>query len=113
MRRNLSRRVFCLCPVAFAAGPAVAQSARGLDGTWGGAQNGVTAQVIVTGKTVIGFFWRNDYLDARKTVFAGDGRGLSFDFRGGTARLSLTGERTATIDVTEGGRATRLRLKKD
>ena len=37
-----------------------AQDKRGLDGTWGGAANGVTAQVIIVGTRVIGFFWRKD-----------------------------------------------------
>lgn len=119
MTHFLHRRRFCASLGALGAFGALganaarAKDARSLDGTWGGAQNGVTAQVIVVGTSVIGFFWRKDYLDAQNAEFSADGRRLSFAFRGGKATLTRTGEETATIDVSEGSSALRLNLKRD
>ena len=109
------RRLFCLGVAALsAAGQAAeAQDKAGLEGTWGGARDALTAQVIITGGTVIGFFWRNDYTDAVDAKFSGDGRRLSFSFQGGSAILTRTGDRTARIDVTEAGVVTTLDLKRD
>ena len=92
---------------------ATAKDAHSFDGTWGGAQNSVTAQVIFAGATLIGFYWRNDYIDADHPKFSEDGRSVSFVFPGGTATLRRTGEETATIEVVEGAKVTRLNLKRD
>ncbi|QGM46825.1 hypothetical protein [Methylocystis heyeri] len=73
----------------------------------------MTAQVIIVGATVIGFYWRNDYFDAESPKFSEDGRTLSFAFPAGTAVLKRTGERTAKIAVTEKGRSTDLDLHRD
>ena len=94
-----------------AAGGARAQS--GLDGTWGGARGDLTAQVIITGRSVIGFYWRGDYLDATESRFSPDGGRLAFAFTGGHATLTRTGETTATIEITDGPRTTRLELRPD
>jgi hypothetical protein len=112
---SIDRRSFCLGAVATTAfgTPARCGEKQGFDGTWGGAQNGVTAQVIIVGTTVIGFYWRNDYLDAESPKFSDNGRTLSFTFRGGKATLKRTGERTAQIAVTESGRAVNIELRRD
>jgi hypothetical protein len=115
-RRQFDRRVFCLALGALTlSGTALAQSRfrKGLDGTWGGAQGDVTAQVIVSGNAVIGFFWRNDYLDAQDAKLSPDGSSLSFAFSGGHATLTRTGEETARIDITDGARLTHITLKRD
>ncbi|KAF2992232.1 hypothetical protein OGR47_10280 [Methylocystis sp. MJC1] len=93
--------------------PGRAEEKHGLDGTWGGAQNGVTAQIIIVGATVIGFYWRNDYLDAESPKFSDNGQTLSFAFRGGKATLRRTSKQTATIAVTEGPNVVSLDLRRD
>lgn len=116
MTLHLDRRRFCAGLGVFAAiavRSADARDARGLDGTWGGADKGVTAQVIIVGKSVVGFFWHGDYLDAQSPEFSADGRSLSFAFPGGKATLTLTDERSAQIAVTEGGNVVRLHLRRD
>jgi hypothetical protein len=112
---SIDRRSFCSgVGAAFVFSASCrAQEKQGLDGTWGGAQNGVTAQVIIVGTTVIGFYWRNDYLDAESPKFSDNGRTLSFAFRGGKATLKRTGERTATIAVAERGNVMNLELRRD
>jgi hypothetical protein len=114
-KRPMSRRAFCWgfgAAFLYVSAGAGAEK-QGLDGTWGGARNGVSAQVIIVGSTVIGFYWRNDYLNAESPKFSEDGRTLSFAFRGGTAVLKRTGERTAKIVVTENGRSMDLDLRRD
>jgi hypothetical protein len=112
----LNRRLLCVgISVVFLYGATGAEAgdARGLGGTWGGSQNGLTAQVIIVGASVIGFFWRGDYLDAEGAKFSEDRRTLSFGFRSGKATLKRTGDRTATITVTEEGNGMRLDLHCD
>ena len=89
------------------------ETAAPFEGTWGGAQGDLTAQVIVTGGVVIGFYWRDDYVDATNAKFSADGRTLAFDFAGGQAVLTQVDESTASLEVTEGRRTTRLTLKRD
>jgi hypothetical protein len=113
MMRRPDRRRVCAGLAVLAAGGPAAQALQGLDGTWGGARDGVTAQVIVTGGAVIGFFWRDDYLDARDAKGSADGLSLSFAFDGGSVRLTRTGERTATIEVKDRAGVARLDLAKD
>lgn len=116
MPNVLHRRALCTGFGALAAGFALHAPARdpaGLDGTWGGALNGVTGQVIIAGAAVIGFFWRDDYLEARDVIFSDDGQSLFFTFQGGHARVTRTGKTTATIDVSEGANLTRLDLRRD
>ena len=52
-------------------------------------------------------------LDTESARFSADGRSVSFAFQGGSATLTRTGERTASLDVREGGRITRLDLERD
>ncbi|HEY5072846.1 MAG TPA: hypothetical protein VII63_12540 [Caulobacteraceae bacterium] len=116
MPHPIDRRLFFAGLGALAVGVAAradAQPAPGLDGTWGGARDGASAQVIVVGASVIGFYWRGDYLDTRDATLAADGRSLTFGFKGGQARLTRTGERTANLDVREGGHALHLDLRRD
>jgi hypothetical protein len=116
MAQLFDRRFFLtlMCSLATGVGKsASAKDSRTFDGTWGGAQNGVTAQVTFVGATLIGFYWRNDYIDADNPKFSENGRSVSFVFRGGTATLRRTGEETATIEVAEGAKVTRLDLKRD
>jgi hypothetical protein len=87
--------------------------AGGFEGTWGGATGDLTAQVIVAGGEVIGFYWHGDYRDARAARFSADGNSLSFAFDGGQAVLTRTGDRAAGIVITEGGKVTRLALARD
>ncbi len=116
MTPYLNRRLLCSYSVALtlcATNSMAAEQKRGLDGTWGGAQNGVTAQVIIVGVKVIGFFWRNDYLDVQSPKFSSNGERLSFAFRDGNAVLTRSGDRAATIDISEGGNVTHIDLKRD
>jgi hypothetical protein len=73
----------------------------------------MTAQVIIAGDAVIGFYWRDDYLDAESPKFSDNGQTLSFGFRGGKATLRRTGKQTATIEVTEGPHEVSLDLRRD
>lgn len=93
--------------------PCRAQERHGLDGTWGGAQNGVTAQIIIVGATVIGFYWRNDYLEAESPKFSDHGQTLSFAFPGGKATLRRVSKETATTAITEGPDVVSLDLRRD
>jgi hypothetical protein len=118
MAHRLDRRRFgaILWAAALAfgvAGEAAAMDGPSFDGTWGGAKGEVTAQVIIAGGSVIGWFWRGDYLDVGDAKVSADGQSLAFAFRGGEATLTRTGEKTATLDVREGGRTTRLDLTRD
>jgi hypothetical protein len=111
---HLNRRALCLAlGMASLSGAALAQGKKGFDGTWGGADGDVTAQVIVSGNAVIGFFWRNDYLDASDAKLSADGSSLSFAFSGGHATLTRTGDATARIDITDGPRVVSMTLKRD
>jgi hypothetical protein len=106
------RRRALLAALALAsAGAGVAWAQDGFDGTWGGARGELTAQVIVVGGAVIGFYWRGDYIDTADAKR--DGAALAFTFSGGRAALTRTGERTARLEVEEAGRLTRLELRKD
>jgi hypothetical protein len=109
-----TRRLVCIGLTALAmASPALADDKAPLDGTWGGAQDGVTAQVIVTGGQVIGFFWRGDYLDGTDARLSADGTALTFAFQGGTATLTRTGDGAAMLVIADAGKTTRLLLKRD
>lgn len=83
----------------------------GLEGTWGGASGDLTAQVIVTGGEVIGFYWRGDYVDAAHSRIANGV--LGFDFPGGHATLTRLSDGTARLEVTESSRMTRMILRRD
>jgi hypothetical protein len=110
------RRGFVAALAALAlAGPALAQAAppASFEGTWGGAAGDETAQVIVAGGEVIGFYWRGDYLDVSESLLSGGGRVLSFAFAGGRATLTRTGEAAASIVVTDGKGTVRLDLRRD
>ena len=116
MAGPIDRRLICTGLSAIAvgvAGHAIAKDKSGFDGSWGGAQDGVTGQVIVTGASVIGFFWRDDYVDTSDPKLSPDGHSLSFAFPGGAATLTRTGESTARLDVTEGTKVTRLNVQRD
>jgi uncharacterized protein (DUF2147 family) len=113
---SVDRRLFSLVLWAAAVGAtsrASAGDASDLDGTWGGVKDGVTAQVIIAGGSVIGYFWRDDYLEAQSAKFSADGRSVTFGIHGGEATLTRTGAATATLDVREGSVITRLDLKRD
>jgi hypothetical protein len=92
---------------------AAAADAPSFDGTWGGAEGELSAQVIVSGAAVIGFFWRTDYAETKNVKLSSDGRALAFDFAGGRAVLNRTDAATATLEVTEGGKVTRVKLTRD
>jgi hypothetical protein len=104
------RAIFAALAVAMA-GAGAASAADGLDGSWGGARGDLTAQVIVAGGTVIGFYWRGDYVETAPAT--PDGASLSFSFPGGRAVVVRTGERTARLEVDEAGKLTRLDLTRD
>lgn len=112
-RRHFFRGVGAFAVGAFGVGAARAKDALPLDGTWAGALNGVTAQVIVAGNAVAGFFWRKSYRSVEHAQFSADGMRLSFAFAGGAAILTRTGEVTATIEVRERNAVLRLPLKRD
>jgi hypothetical protein len=114
MTLDPSRRLLCALLLALAASaPAMAADRAGFEGTWGGADGELSAQVIVTGGEVIGFFWRTDYVDTRGVALSSDGKRLTFEFAGGQAVLTRETNDTATLQVTEGGKVTRLELKRD
>jgi hypothetical protein len=93
--------------------PALADHTAPLDGTWGAAKGDVSAQVIISGGAVIGFFWRNDYLETTNAKLSADGAALSFAFRGGTAILTRTGEGAALLTIVDADETTSLPLKRD
>jgi hypothetical protein len=111
-RRRFGAGLAALAIIALP-GAAVAGDENGFEGTWGGAQGELSAQVIVSGGAVIGFFWRTDYAETSNVKLSSDGRTLSFDFAGGHAVLSRVDAATATLDVAEGAKVTRLTLKRD
>jgi hypothetical protein len=116
MIQDPRRRMFLALIAALAVtAPAFAQppSPRGFEGTWGGAAGDETAQVIVTGGQVIGFYWRGDYVDATDVRLSADGRVLSFSFAGGHATLTRTGDATASITATDGKGTLSIDLKRD
>jgi hypothetical protein len=106
------RRAVLAAILALVGGGAMAGDRPGFEGTWGGADGALSAQVIVAGGQVIGFYWDGDYTDATNVRVSPDGRVMSFDFAGGTATLTRTGE-TAVLEVHEKGRTTSLSLKRD
>ncbi len=112
--RDVTRRAVVGAALALATSPAWAADHEGFEGTWGGASGALSAQVIIAGGAVIGFFWREDYVDARDSRLSADGKSLSFAFgRDGQAALTRTGAATATLSVNEGGRTTTLALMRD
>jgi hypothetical protein len=116
MTRTVDRRVLCVglgLIAASVAGRAAAADDGPLEGTWGGDLKGLTAQVIITGGSVIGFYWRGDYRDAADVKFAAGGRSVAFSFEGGAATITRTGDSTATIAVHEGAKVTQIDLKRD
>lgn len=83
------------------------------EGTWDGANGAMSTQVIIDGQNVIGFFWRDDYLDATNDKLSKDGRSLSFAFDGGQATLTRLGAGVGVIQITDKTGVTRLQLKRD
>jgi hypothetical protein len=106
-----ARRRLILAGLACAAVTGAARAEEGFDGSWGGASGDLTAQVIIAGGAVIGFYWRGDYVDA--DAAKPDDGAFAFTFRGGRARLVRTGERTARLEVDEAGRLTHMDLRRD
>lgn len=82
--------------------------AGGLDGTWAGGSG--SAQVIVSGGDVIGFFWRGDYRSVTSSTRSASG--LQFSFQGGSAVIRAKGS-DATLTVTAGGRSSSVALQKE
>jgi hypothetical protein len=89
------------------------QSHGGLEGTWASSGDGPTVQIIVAGGSVIGFYWRGDYIDTKDATVSGDGRSVSFAFNGGGATLTRTGEKTASVTITDHGNVTHEILNRD
>jgi hypothetical protein len=83
------------------------------DGSWGGEQRGLAAQVTIASKLAVGFFWRMDYFGPVNPQFSEDGKRLSFAFHGGKAMLTRTGANAALLEVEEGRAVTRMNLKRD
>lgn len=110
-----TRRRVCAALATALAAPATAGDVQpgGFEGTWGGAIGKRSAQVIVTGGDVIGFYWDDDYTDAQNVKLSADGRVLSFDFASGHATLTRTGATTATIEVTEAGKTRQIPLQRN
>jgi hypothetical protein len=116
MAHAIDRRWFGAVLLAVAAGVASRVSAKdtsGLEGTWGGARGEISAQVIITGGSVIGFFWGKDYAEVETAKFSADGQSVVFSFQGGEATLTRTGDGTASLEVREGRKVTQLDLKRD
>jgi hypothetical protein len=109
---SLSRRATLAGGLALLARTAMADERPGFEGTWGGADGPRSAQIIVLNDQVIGFYWDEDYTDATHVRISADARVLSFDFAGGTATLTRTGE-TALLEVRQRGRTISLALKRD
>jgi hypothetical protein len=107
-----TRRMFgVFALLAITAAPAHAAGA--LEGTWGGAgAGGVSAQVIVTGRDVIGLYWGGDYTDATHVRVSSDGADLKFDFAGGAAELKRAGS-GAALTVHDRNGVAKLSLKRD
>lgn len=98
----------------FALSPTVAFAASFLDGSLGGVNpQRETAQVIITGSSVIGFYWHGDYMDATSAKFSQDGWQVDFNFTQGSASLKRKGS-GAQITIQESGKdISTFNLKKD
>jgi hypothetical protein len=90
-----------------------AQSGRvGWDGTWaGGWDRNAGVRLIFAGDTLIGFYWRDDYKDVRRTTNAPDG-GKRFAWGKGEARLTRTPDGRALLVIREGGTSVSIMLKR-
>ena len=96
------------------AGIAGAQSGRvGWDGTWaGGWDRNAGVQLIFAGDTLIGFYWRDDYKDVRRTTNTPDG-GKRFVWDKGEATLTRTPDGGAHLLVREGRVSVSIMLKRE
>ena len=108
------RRLILAVVLTLALSAAASHAAGLLEGTWGGAYAaGETAQVIVTGGQVIGFYWRGNYAEAGAAKISENGARIDFTFAHGSANLRQAAS-GATPTIKENGRGrTQINLKKD
>jgi hypothetical protein len=88
-------------------------SYKGLEGVWGGMLNGLSAQVIVVGASVLGFFWRDDYVAVAGCAYSPEDQKLSFSFEGGAGTLTSSGAGMACLEIREGDQIVILSLRRD
>ena len=92
-------------------------SGKGWDGTWGGANGrGETVQLIFAGDTLIGFYWRDNYLDTSALRVSAGGNRLDFSFSGyaaGTVTVTRAGAGAVAVVKEMGKGEVRVGLKKD
>ena len=93
-------------------------SGKGWDGTWGGANSrGETVQLIFAGDKLIGFYWRDNYLDATGLRVSAGGNRLDFSFSGygsgGTVTVTRAGAGAVAVVKEMGKGEVRVGLKKD
>jgi hypothetical protein len=96
----------------------VASSASGQqswDGTWaGGWTDKSGAQIIFAGDSLIGFYWRDDYVEDAKGDVAKGGATATIKWSRGEAVLTREGPTSARAAVREQGRQpVTFELKKD
>jgi hypothetical protein len=107
-RRAAQRGALMLMALVSTIAPA---AAGGLDGTWAGlTAKRETAQIIVVGDQIVGFYWNGDYTDATHAKAHGDA--IAFDFPRGAAELKRTAA-GAALTIRENGAVTHIDLKKD
>ena len=92
-------------------------SGKGWDGTWGGANSkGETVQLIFAGDKLIGFYWRDNYMDTSGERVAAGGNRLDFSFSGyaaGTVTVTRAGAGAVAVVKEPGKGEVREGLKKD
>ncbi len=95
--------------------PALAQERQSWDGTWaGGWTDKSGAQIIFAGDEVIGFYWRDDYIEDAKGAISPNGATATIKWPRGEAVLTRESPTSARATVREQGRsAVSFALKKD
>ena len=92
-------------------------SGKGWDGMWGGANSkGETVQLIFAGDKLIGFYWRDNYLDATGLRVSAGGNRLDFSFSGyaaGTVTVTRAGAGAVALVKEMGKGEARVGLRKD
>jgi hypothetical protein len=93
----------------------VPASAADWDATWAGGfdNGGEGVQLIVTGETVVGFFFGGDYIDLTDPGTLADDGTLTFKWDGGEATLAAAGN-GQSLTIRESGKPERvIDMKRD
>ena len=117
MRQSLTRRAALIGALAAACAASAALATgqgKGWDGTWGGANaKGETVQVIFVSNKLIGFYWRDNYLDTSPARVAAGGGRVDFSYNGGTVSVTRAGTGAVAVVKETGRGEARVVLRKD